>query len=486
MPREVTPCISRGAEPDEQLPKYGLRKRTAHGTVSNGKNLEDDNHQTLAKRTKRTFTNTRAQSSSLRGSVGKRTRVSSGQGWAKSNKNREWLAEAILQENDTQYLIKYEPVSQGAQHEISWQPKGNANAALVAWWEEHKMASAHENSNGERDNDPTLTKKEDGTRQRRSLMAHGGQLQNPVTDHQSLERYVTESVDSQQCSADLVDKRTSGGLEETSHSTIIPEILDILAPERDVPVAHMYETAASKNRGAACARPCVKDGRIVPAAVEDKNCCEESQLRDGMATQARFGRSQSKSPKVALSAGHHLEKSADSQQLPRTDEEKSGYVLVADETQELELSLVAAANACVSQNRKDNTHANAAYGVRINEHSRTEGLGQILQGYVTKREGQERLSPRPGTSISTILSPAPSALSDNMKDNGTATHAREDSSQALLRKLAYVEVSKNRDPGIPDAVLGRLPRAREQLRLLLLGSGRKRSRKFSSRFLPSP
>jgi hypothetical protein len=210
--------------------------------------------------------------------------------------------------------------------------KKNANAALVAWWEERKMASAHGNSDGERDNDSTLTKKEDGTRQRHSLMAYGGQLQTPITDHQSLERYGTESVDSQQCSADLVDKRSSVGLKETSHGPIIPEILDILAPERDVPVAHMYETAASKNRGAACSRPCVKDGRILPAAVEDRNCCEESQLRDSMATQARFGRSQPKSPKVASSAGQHLEKSAGSQQLPTTDVENSGYVLVADET----------------------------------------------------------------------------------------------------------------------------------------------------------
>jgi hypothetical protein len=79
--------------------------------VSDGKNFEDARHQSLARRAKRTPTNTHAQSSSSRGSVEKRTRVSSGQGWAKSNKYREWLAEAILEENDTQYRIEYKPVS---------------------------------------------------------------------------------------------------------------------------------------------------------------------------------------------------------------------------------------------------------------------------------------------------------------------------------------------------------------------------------------
>jgi hypothetical protein len=48
----------------------------------------------------------------------------------------------LLEESDSQYLIEYEPVEEGAQCEISWQPKCNANEALIAWWEECKIGSA--------------------------------------------------------------------------------------------------------------------------------------------------------------------------------------------------------------------------------------------------------------------------------------------------------------------------------------------------------
>jgi hypothetical protein len=108
MRRKVAARSSRDVEPDKQLPRYGLRKRTAQ---LDGKNLEDvSKHQTIAKRTRPTTILTRARSSSWRESVKKRTRVSSGQGWAQKNKNKSWLAEAILEENDTRYLIEYEPV----------------------------------------------------------------------------------------------------------------------------------------------------------------------------------------------------------------------------------------------------------------------------------------------------------------------------------------------------------------------------------------
>jgi hypothetical protein len=40
----------------------------------------------------------------------------------------------------------------GAQCERSWQPKCNANEALIAWWEERKIGSALEDCNAERDN----------------------------------------------------------------------------------------------------------------------------------------------------------------------------------------------------------------------------------------------------------------------------------------------------------------------------------------------
>lgn len=191
----------------------------------------------------------------------KGTRVWSGQGSGKRNKNKLWLAEAIREENNTQYLIEYKPVSEGAQREISWQPKHHANAALARDWEQRKMASAHENSNTELDNDAALTKKEDGARRRRSLMAYGGQLRKSSADLRLLEQYDTESEDLQQDSADPVDKRTSGGIGKTppnisliATSPAIPGILDNLVPERNVPVARMYESVASNARIAASAR----------------------------------------------------------------------------------------------------------------------------------------------------------------------------------------------------------------------------------------
>ena len=39
-------------------------------------------------------------------------------GRAKRNKNKLWPAKAIYEENDTQYLIEYEPVYRGADPEI--------------------------------------------------------------------------------------------------------------------------------------------------------------------------------------------------------------------------------------------------------------------------------------------------------------------------------------------------------------------------------
>jgi len=70
----------------------------------------------------------------------------------RKDEDKAWSAEAILEESDSQYLIKCEPVEEGAKCEISWQPKCNANTALIAWWEERKMEMALENGNAEREN----------------------------------------------------------------------------------------------------------------------------------------------------------------------------------------------------------------------------------------------------------------------------------------------------------------------------------------------
>jgi hypothetical protein len=50
----------------------------------------------------------------------------------RKDEGKAWSAEAILEESGSQYLIKYEPVEEGAQCEISWQLKCNANEALIS------------------------------------------------------------------------------------------------------------------------------------------------------------------------------------------------------------------------------------------------------------------------------------------------------------------------------------------------------------------
>jgi hypothetical protein len=476
MPRKVTPRTSHGVEPDGQPPKYGLRKRIAH-------EIGDARHQTLAIRTKRTPTNICAQLPFSRGSGSKRMGVSSGKRWANKYRNKLWLAEAILKENDTQYLIEYAPVYEGAQREISWQPKHYANAALARDWKERNMANVHENSNAERDNDPASTKNEDRAGRRGSLMAYGGQLQSPITDHQSLEQYGTESEKGQQYSDDPIAKRIPGSFEERSQNTqlkatspSIPEILDTLVPERNVPVAHMYKSAALKNRGAAYARRDVDYGRNLPAAMEDNHRCDGSQPRHDMAQEVRSSETQPISPKVASSAVQaHLVTSVSSQQLPTNGIE------------ELESFLVEAATKCVSQKSEEKTSASDIYVVQLNYHSRVEGSRQNQDCHVTKIGGQGKLPPRPGTRISTLLLPAPSTLSnDNNQDHRAGSPAGTDSGQASPRESALVEVSENRNSGVPSTVSGKLASARERLRSLLRGPGGRRFRRSSLRFPPSP
>jgi hypothetical protein len=153
MRSRITPDSSRMAEPDEQLPRYGLRKRTAHQNALDDESHQDaSRHQSPPKRPKRTPAFTHAHPPSSRGSVKKRTKKGLGQRHTRKDKGKEWSAEAILKESGSQYLIKYEPTKEGAQCEISWQPKCNANKALIAWWEERKIGSALEDGNAERDN----------------------------------------------------------------------------------------------------------------------------------------------------------------------------------------------------------------------------------------------------------------------------------------------------------------------------------------------
>ena len=216
MRRRTTSYSSRVAKSDEQLPRYGLRKRTAHHLASDDKSHEDaSRHQSPPKRPKRTPTFTRAHSPSPRCPAKKRTIKGLGQRRTRKNQDKAWSAEAILEESDSQYLIKYEPVEEGAQCEISWQPKHYANAALVAWWEERKIGSALEDNNAERDNV-------------RDLLSE---------DNEASQHYTPVDLHSNGCDAMVGSRQSSGArtIVRDSQRTLCPcpdtGISTILSPE---------------------------------------------------------------------------------------------------------------------------------------------------------------------------------------------------------------------------------------------------------------
>jgi hypothetical protein len=473
--------------------------------VSDDKSHEDaSRHQSPPKRPKRTPAFTHTHPPSSRGSVRKRTKKGLGQRHTRKDKGKEWSAEAILKESGSQYLIKYEPVEEGAQCEISWQPKYYANAALIAWWEERKMDIALENGNAERDNVPGLPSEDNEASLHYVPEESYGRPQKLVTGLLSLEQYDRKSEGSKQHTVKLVDKSTFQGNEEPTENTllkasttIVPQISNVPMPEINVAVARMYDhykprelhdssPVALNNPGRLSASPHVKLSVILPVAEGDNHDCDKSQARDDMVPEGGSSRSQPKSPKVASSTGQHLETLAYSQQPRMTDGENWLSAPVPDDTKELESYLVEAATTCVSQNCNDHISVQAAYRMQINDSRRAEGSKQVSKDHVTDWGGQGKSSPRPGTSISTILSPVPSTLSNNNKDDGSTTSTRSHSGQALPRTLVHVEASNNKDPGIPGAPLGKLASAREQLRLLLYGPGRRGYRKSRSLFPPSP
>ena len=216
MCRRFTPHRSRVVEPDEQPLRYGLRKRTAHHLASDDKSHEDaSRHQSPPKRPKRTPTFTRAHSPSSSGSAKKRTIKWLGRRGTRKYEDKAWSAEAILEESDAQYLIKYAPVEEGAQCEISWQPKCNANEALIAWWEERKIGSALEDNNAERDNV-------------RDLLSE---------DNEASQHYTPVDLHSNGCDAMVGSRQSSGArtIVRDSQRTLCPcpdtGISTILSPE---------------------------------------------------------------------------------------------------------------------------------------------------------------------------------------------------------------------------------------------------------------
>jgi hypothetical protein len=110
-----------------------------------------------------------------------------------------------------------------------------------------------------------------------------------------------------------------------------------------------------------------------------------------------------------------------------TNEKNSVHAPIADDTKELVASLVTAATAYGLQDRDNHTSVQAAYGMHTNNHGQPEGSKHDSKGRVMDWGGQGMSYPRPGTSISTILSPAPSTLSNNKnKDIESMTSTRNE------------------------------------------------------------
>ena len=473
--------------------------------VSDNKTQEDaSRHQSLRKRPKRTPTFARAHSPSSSGSAKKRTIKGLGRRGTRKDEDKAWSAEAILEESDSQYLIKYEPVEEGAQCEISWQPKHYANAALIAWWEERKMEMALGNGNAERDNIPDLPSEDDEASEHYNPVENHGRPENLITSLLLQEQHDGKSEDTKQHTVKLVDESTFRDNEEPienillgAPTTAISQFSNVPIPPINVAVARMYDhhkprklydssPVALNSPGRVSASPRFKVSATLPAAVQDSHRCDKSQPRDDMVPEGRSSKPEPRSPTAASTRVQHLATSANSQQLRMNNGKHPMYAPVPDDTKELESSLVQAATACVPQNRNDNASVQAAYGALINDHSRAEDSEKVTGGQAMNCGGQGRSFPRPGTKISTLLSPVPPTPSNDNKDNESTTLTGKDSAQASPRTLAHIEVSNMRDSAISNASLGELASARGKLRLLLRGSGGRRHRKSRSLIPPSP
>jgi hypothetical protein len=306
----------------------------------------------------------------------------------RKNEDKAWSAEAILEESDSQYLIKYEPVEEGAQCEISWQPKHYANAALIAWWEDRKMEIALENGNAERDNVPDLPSEDNEVSQHYIPVESYGRPQKSVTGLPSLEQYDGISEDFKQHTVKLVDKSTFQGNEKPventplkAPTTTVLEVSNVPIPEINVAIARMHKhhkprelhdssPVALNSPERVSASPRFKVSATLPAAMEDSHRCDKSQPRDDMVPEGGSSQSELRSPIAASTRVQHLATSASSQQLRMTRRGNSVSAPVADDTKELEYYLVEAATAYVSQNRNEHTSVQAAYSMRINDYRR--------------------------------------------------------------------------------------------------------------------
>ena len=283
MPRKTALRSSRGTKPDDQPQRYGLRDRSAQQAISNSVIVHNAGHETFAKRTKRTPTSTRAQSSISSGSINKNAERRPAPRWAKKNKHKFWLAEAILEENDTQYRIKYEPVYEGAQSEMSWQPKSFANAALLKDWEQRKMAVAHGSCNA--DNDPDSMSKDDEAGQRSDSAGHGSPGATLLTATSTIitEDSVIHTPESNAAAAEMYDDHKDRGLHDSS-AVALHTLEDGSAHPPRGPSIHNHRPSEGDTVDGSLGKPTPRPGTKISTILSPAPCLPDDNKDDERST----------------------------------------------------------------------------------------------------------------------------------------------------------------------------------------------------------
>ena len=245
---------------------------------------------------------TREGDPSSEAAVRRSTKRRKGYGWTKRRPLKEWAARAILDEDDTQYLIAYEPVREGAESEISWQPKSNANEPLVADWRDRRIQHVKIDGSSQRDNVSRLRLEAreasdcdivSGPREmtsdpgEREYLQHSSQSALPM----DFDRKETVSDPRQPNlgSDDVTETRIGDYAEDLD--VILPEAVNSYSAEtsrvhepisatRDAYVFDLSNSkrsvAASENRAADQARSCPRRGMSISALLIPENSPDSS------------------------------------------------------------------------------------------------------------------------------------------------------------------------------------------------------------------
>lgn len=302
--------------------------------------------------------------------LSRRTKRHKSNGWTRRRRQtKSWPARAILEENKTQYLIQYEPVDEWEKCEVSWQPKYNANPALIADWEE------------------------------RGILYIGG----------------------------------DDGAENTNVSRLRSDVSEDI------------------------------DNNVPPDARSEMGRCAANSRNLHACTQEGF---------------FQLCKSESANAEPQQPTLRGDHVTGAKDTTMLEATSTSAQESAGLRSSRV-----IAYDTLSDVRDATSGPPNALK--LGSGQDCEKAPPRPGTTISTILSPEPSGSLDNATVAITSSPAMVEE-QIAPSKTTGVQVPHRGSSSAFSVPSGKLVRARRKLRSLLHGSGTKRAKSSRSRLPPSP